>query len=85
MREPRELVPLNPNAMTGRGTTQSFDRDRMADRIADNDRLRHGFVFEYRFDATNVYDVIFSANGEVVAIEQPRTAKDLFEGQLFTR
>ena len=84
VREPRRFTAVNPNAMGGQGLERDFDRQSLADDISDNERLRHGFVFLYRFDASHHYDIVFSPQGEVVAVNEPRTAKDLYEGQLFT-
>lgn len=85
VREPREFVSINPNSLSGEGMSRDFQRDRMGDLVADNEQLRHGFIFKYRFDATHHYDVVFSSAGDVVTINEPRTARDLYEGQLFTR
>lgn len=83
VREPREIVPLRPGTRSGEGMPRDFDREQLTQMIQD-DELVSGFMFKYRFDASHHYDVVFDGDGEVRGVNEPATAKDLYEGELFT-
>lgn len=83
LREPREFVPVNPANRTGEGQPRSFSRSSLSDITSDDEEMRHGFKFKYRFDASNHYNVVFDTRGEVQEIYEPATMDDLLQGQPF--
>lgn len=81
LREPGEFVPINPASRTGESQARPFSRSSLANITSDDENLRHGFKFKYRFDASNHHNVVFDTRGEVQEIYEPRTTQDLLHGQ----
>ena len=60
------------------GAINTFDADRLADRIANNE-LPHGFILNYTFSDSVAFAVTFDGSGTVVEVEDTTTMADIFQ------
>ena len=78
LREPKKVQMYS--AFEGPRSPSDFKRDEFAKRASTG--YGDGFIFPYNFSVDHVYHVYFDGNGKVTEVIKPRTAKDLYNGNL---
>lgn len=83
LKKPKKYAILrdNPEARSDRIPEMKFVPDQFGTAMQGGSHAA-GFIFYYRFDTDNQYDVFFDGQGKVAMVEKPRTVKDLFNGNL---
>lgn len=81
VKEPKKWGGISYDAMGGRGPIVRFNRDKFASKMT-GAGMPDGFIFDYAFDAENIYEVHFDASGTVTSVEVPMRAVDLFNGNI---
>ena len=76
-----QVIRDDPEAISERGPEVKFDPGRFGTMMQSGGPAG-GFIFLYSFDTENVFDVYFDPQGRVISVERPRTAADLFNGNL---
>ena len=84
IREPRRMMQLLPESVTGKGAEMPFERDNV-EHIVKNNRFPDGFVFEYYFSNANAVQVVFDGKGVVDDVQDLMTMNDLLDSPDFGR
>ena len=81
IREPRDYTPYDFESENGSSYTRKFKRELIREELLDN-LYKDGFAWEYHFSAAHALRIDFDRKGNVVAVDKPFTAKDLYDGKL---
>lgn len=81
IQEPRKFTPYDYTDEDGISYERPFKRESLREELLDN-KHPDGFAWEYHFSAAHALRVEFDRKGEVIGVEKPFTAKDLYDGRL---